>query len=380
MPDPTVRSSHGTSIVRRVATGTLALVVATGALAAPVSFEDPRWIVQGQETEFVTVAGKQAVRLLGGSARLQGVAIEDGIIEFDMLVRQERGFSGAFWRRQDQDNAEQFYLRPHQSGNPDANQYQPLFNGSSSWQLYHGAGYSAPTSYRFDEWMHVRIAFQGRSAAFFVDSDEPAFTTDRLKHDPVAGGVGVYASNFAPAWFADFEVSELPDDFRIDVVPAENAPEPDLVTAWEISSPFDWSVLADKTELPPSVTGRLAWTKMAAEPDGLVNIARINTLAEGANGAFARLVIESPDARVVPFVLGFSDVARVFLNRALKYGGSNVYQSRDYRYLGTIGFFDTVYLDLEPGRNELLVAVGENFGGWGLKGRLDASGELSIVD
>jgi len=37
---------------------------------------------------------------------------------------------------------EHFYIRPHQSGNPDANQYTPVFNGVSAWQLYHGALYA----------------------------------------------------------------------------------------------------------------------------------------------------------------------------------------------------------------------------------------------
>ena len=47
-------------------------------------------------------------------------------------------------------NYENFYIRPHQSGNPDANQYQPVFNGSASWQLYYGPEYAAPVEYRYD--------------------------------------------------------------------------------------------------------------------------------------------------------------------------------------------------------------------------------------
>ena len=65
----------------------------------------------------------------------------------------------------------------------------------------------------------------------------------------------------------------------------------------------------------------------------------------------------------------------VCLNDDVLYVGNNTYRSRDYRYLGTIGFFDSVYLPLKKGDNQLWIAVGENFGGWGLQARFeDASG------
>ena len=36
----------------------------------------------------------------------------------------------------------------------------------------------------------------------------------------------------------------------------------------------------------------------------------------------------------------------------------------------SIGFFDTLYLPLEQGSNDLVIAVSETFGGWGIQGRL----------
>ena len=40
------------------------------------------------------------------------------------------------WHLQDAGNYEEFYLRPPQSGSPDANQYSPVFHGLTSWQLW----------------------------------------------------------------------------------------------------------------------------------------------------------------------------------------------------------------------------------------------------
>jgi hypothetical protein len=47
--------------------------------------------------------------------------------------------------------------------------------------------------------------------------------------------------------------------------------------------------------------------------------------------------------------------------------GADDYRSRDYRFLGTIGYFDELYLPLKKGENELIFAVSEDFGGWGIK-------------
>ncbi|MEL6926392.1 MAG: hypothetical protein AAFO94_20280, partial [Bacteroidota bacterium] len=68
---------------------------------------------------------------------------------------------------------------------------------------------------------------------------------------------------------------------------------------------------------------------------------------------------------------GYSDAAAVFVNDQILYRGKNLFRSRDYRYLGTIGYFDSVYLQLKKGRNEVVIAVAENFGGWGLKAKLE---------
>jgi hypothetical protein len=60
----------------------------------------------------------------------------------------------------------------HQSGNPDATQYAPTFNGIAGWQLYHGPRYTIPFSFRFDEWFTVRILFAGRLAEIYMAVSE----------------------------------------------------------------------------------------------------------------------------------------------------------------------------------------------------------------
>jgi hypothetical protein len=61
----------------------------------------------------------------------------------------------------------------------------------------------------------------------------------------------------------------------------------------------------------------------------------------------------------------------VLLNGRPLYSGDDAYQSRDYRFLGSIGWYDSVYLPLVEGRNELVMAVSEAFGGWGVQAKLE---------
>lgn len=42
------------------------------------------------------------------------------------------------------------------------------------------------------------------------------------------------------------------------------------------------------------------------------------------------------------------------------------WRSRDYRFLGTVGPHYELVLPLEAGETELLLAVSESFGGWGV--------------
>ena len=86
----------------------------------------------------------------------------------------------------------------------------------------------------------------------------------------------------------------------------------------------------------------------------------------GENTRFARLVIDSDQRQSKLLSFGYSDAAKVFVNGVLQYSGDNTYMSRDYRYLGTIGLFDAIVLPLEAGENEVLIAVSEAFGGWGV--------------
>ena len=335
-----------------------------------VPFDDERGEIDAREAERVTYLGKDALRIKGGTAVLGDVEFRNGVIEYDIAISPGRGFGGAVFRGQDERNYEHFYIRSHQSGNPDANQYTPVFNGVSGWQLYHGEGYGAPVEYRFNEWMHVKIVVAGTRAEVYIDSDEPVLRIQDLKHGDLAGFIGLDVANFSAVHFADFRFTALPELYWLPVDSAAAVADDTLVTSWQVSSAFEATKLNGLMRLADGDWQQLEWTELESDGNGVANLARVQGLADGSNTAFARHVIQADGPETRTLSLGYSDAARVYLNGRLLYSGDNTYRSRDYRYLGTIGLFDEVPLPLEAGDNELWIAVTEAFGGWGVLARL----------
>jgi len=64
----------------------------------------------------------------------------------------------------------------------------------------------------------------------------------------------------------------------------------------------------------------------------------------------------------------------------LLYRGNDTVRSRDYRFLGSIGYFDALYLPLQKGENEILMAVSEDTGGWGLQAKFMEMAGISFQD
>jgi len=354
----------------------------SAAHADAVPFDGNRWQIIAKESRIEDHAGRKSLFLRAGLAAVNDSRFLDGVIEFDISFTGERGFMGVAWRMQeDGQNYEEFYLRPHQSGNPDANQYQPVFNGMEAWQLHYGERYSAPTRYRLSEWIHVKIVVAGRSAEVYIDDPEtPALYIEELEHGLGSGAVALTVGPFAPAWYANFrfEPMDRPPELRGKPRPSQPLP-PGIVGSWLVSGAFDGKTLDGKPRLTAADKRGLAWTRVTAETSGVANLGRVQGARPGHDTAFARLVVRSDREQVKRLRFGFSDAVRVYLNDRLLYGGSDGYRSRDYRFLGTIGLFDELYLPLVKGENSIWLAVTEDFGGWGVIAQIDDPSGITIV-
>ena len=349
--------------------------------AEPIPFDSPRWQIAAEENRIEEYKGKTSLVLRGGLALIEDAEFTDGVIEYFCAFPDARAFVGATWRVQDAANREEFYIRPHQSGNPDANQYTPVFNGLSAWQLYHGEGYGTPVAYEFDTWFPVKIVVSGDQAEVFIgDLEKPALFVDDLKREEASGAVGLAVPNFGAVRYADFRFETSNTPKLKGRVERERAAPTGAVMKWQVSDPFAEKDLGDSVEIAPSLEIGLEWTTLNTEPTGLANLSRVSVLTRETNTVFARVTVVSDRAQSKTLAFGYSDRLRLFHNGRLLYTGNNGFRSRDYRYLGTIGYFDAVTLSLDKGKNELWFAVSESFGGWGVQAAFDDPDGLTFVD
>jgi hypothetical protein len=285
---------------------------------------------------------------------LVATELEDGWIEAELSVGAERAFHGVVWRVVDEENYESFFVRPHQVGNHDAVQYTPVQHGISSWQLYHGDGFWAPVRFPVGGWFRIRVVFAGQRAETFIDGER--ILVSALKRPSASGRVGVLEGG------PGLEVGEVTwgDDADIerDPPPAPQPPE-GVVRQWEVSDP-----------LPEGDRRAERWTRIDSEPGGLLDLSRLHGIREGKNSVLARTTIKSNEAEARILEFGFSDRASVWLNGTPLFDGDDTYRSRDYRFLGSIGWYYRLHLPLRAGENELVFVVAEDFGGWGLQARL----------
>ncbi len=344
-------------------------------------FDSDRWRFNATEARVEQYLGRQSLALKGGIATLADARFTDGWIEFDVALDGERGFAGGVWRVQDPRNYEEFYLRPHQSGNPDATQYTPVFNGIAGWQLYHGERYAVPATYRFDEWIRVKILFSGAHAEMYIgDMEKPLLFVDDLKRSVEPGAVGVSALNFAPAHFSSFSFLGT-DSPPIQGRPGTPEPVPQgVIPSWWVSEVFAERTLEGRTSLGREDVAARSWTRLETERSGLANLARVQGINLRKNTVLARKVILSDREQTKKLDFGFSDRVRVYLNGRLLFRGDDTYRSRDYRFLGSIGYFDALYLPLQEGGNELVMAVSEELGGWGVQAKLEDLDGIAFQD
>ena len=333
---------------------------------------DAAWGWRPDHVRTVDHLGRQAISF-GESVDLiaapAGIQIRSGVIEVDVAVTGERAFHGIVWRVRDEENYESFYVRPHQVGNPDSVQYNPVWNGVASWQLYHDEGFWAQVEFPIGDWFTIRLVFAGlRAEAFVGDMTTPALEATELKMPAELGGAGLLIGG--PGLFVSrFAWSAEPPAFR-GTGRAPAPPVPGIVPSWLVSDAFPEPERM-AAELAPDALDRHTWTRLAAEPSGLANLAIVNGIRDGRNTAWARATIHADRRQTKAMALGFSDRAAVYLNGQALFHGADAYRSRDYRFLGSIGWFDTVFLPLEADENDLAIAVSEDFGGWGIQARFD---------
>jgi len=354
-----------------------------------VSADSSRWSLV-EQAKVADYQGRKCLLLDGGAAVLKNFQMRDAVIDVDVATPAARGFFGLQFRLADDGaNGEWVYLRQHKSGYPDAMQYTPVLNTGANWQIYNGMGFTGAVDIPKDTWFHLRLEVTGAQAKLFVkDMEKPALVMNDLKSGVQNGQVALHVLTGA-TYFSNFEIRTTPD------VPWERhlpAMPPGTLTKWSLSPSFD--ALERNQERPLSLAEieAMHWQDVEAEPPGFVVLYRYReaphlrvTFATdfskrlepqpGMKLLYARTSIDSDREQVKKLYVGYSDDVSVFLNGKILFRGRSAQNFRDPGFLGIVNpENDTVYLPLQKGSNELMLAVSELGGGWGFICRL-AEGE-----
>lgn len=375
---------------RRPAAAALALSAALSSLPAPTAGQavhldpdDPAWELSG-DARVESRDGRRALVLGVGSARRPDVSLRDGTLEFDMAGTDARAFLGAVFRAREGGHQEDVYFRLHKSGLPDAVQYSPDYRGRGQWQLYHGPRATAAARFDGSRWVHVRIVVQDGQAAVFVGrGPEPRLVVDRLRTGNGEGHVAFWGNRPGadrPAFTAALaDIVVRPGVVGHDFGAAEPASAPaGVVERWSVSTVFRPE--GDRVEAIPADVEEGPWITVEAEPSGLVALDRHRPRPDGEpSSVLTGLRLRADAARTVRLDLGFSDDASVFLDGRLLYAGRHGFSHNFPRRQGLVTLDQaSLYLPLAAGEHELIVAVSEDYGGWGLVGRIGERAGLEV--
>jgi len=350
-----------------------------------VSYDGHDWSIQGTASA-ENYLGREALFVSRGVAWRGDLDLADQVIEYEYATPYNSGYIGVNFRVDaEAGSMEQFYTRPHQSGEDDATQYMVMINGGATWQLHAGPNEATAVELLNQDWVHVRIVVIGDQADVYVDDMEtPLMHVPNLRFDGGHGPLGLYAGDRpwlteSGAYFSNIVFRPANENDVIIGSPREVDPLPaGHISSFNVSSPFPETEIENGHWLNSDVVDARDWVELATEDDGVANLNRTTAIADGNNTVFIRMNINADEdtSRLMRF--GYSDRVRLYVNGEQLFFGNSGWRSRDHRFLGTISFEDALILQLREGDNEVVAAVSESFGGWGFQAAIEDQAGLSI--
>ena len=296
-------------------------------------------------TEVTTWRGRKALRL-DGLVILPSLQLGDGSLRVQICA-EGPAYPGIAFHIADALNYELAYAQPHTSGQWDAIQYDPVFHGSNTWQLYCGPAYQKTAHVPMGEWFELRVDVSGSRASVAVD-EQPALVVERLAHGQASGRVGLWT--YLPAYFCDLRVVHGPSAL------------PTGVLATAPLQALDGWFLEGFGALPCEPSGVLSLNRYLPTPLQEAHLTR-------------RFVVKADEPLELTF--GFSDELCLKLDDRVLFTGKNNFSGMSDR--ASRGYVEpgaySVGCAVSPGVHRLSaeLKVSEGFG-WGLLLALRGSG------
>jgi len=140
---------------------------------------------------------------LQGLALIPDLELEDVGIEVEVFAPAPC-YPGIAFRIADLRSFELAYVVPATSGQSDAIQYDPVFDGSNTWQLHTGPAYQTRAEVPTGKWFTLRVDVEGERASIQI-GDQPPLVVEHLSHERAAGRIGLWT--YRPARFRNLRVT-----------------------------------------------------------------------------------------------------------------------------------------------------------------------------
>lgn len=260
-------------------------------------------LIRDPEPRITNWQGRKALRFSGQGGCLlviPNLTLSQGWIEVD-IASEGAAYPGIAFRILDSMNYELAYAQPHTSGKWDALQYDPVFHGSNTWQLYHGPGAQLTASVPPQTWFRLQVGFIDQRAIIQVEGQEPLIV-NQLAHDHRTGLVGLWT--YLPAYFANLCIRDDPPDFSSYSLPVlPKNPVKGTITEWFLEG----------------------FGKATTEPSGILNLNRYLPISTGEVRLVRDIAIESGET--VTFQVGFSDELTLQIDEETIFQGENLFHS-----------------------------------------------------
>lgn len=369
----------------------LALLCAYGQRTRAISIPmtATHWDYEADAVAFIIQDGKPAIQMTDAAVlKLKGHTFANGTIEYDVALG--KGFPGITFRTSDDwKNGDHFYLRYFGASTAESRttmQYTAMLDGMSMWDLTDE--YQAATLLQVPGWNHVKLVISAHQLRAYVnDMDHPALQVPLLEGVLPAGGI---LFSGGEATIANMVLH--PD--AVEDLPAtpgyvSTCNDSRYLRNWQVTSPQPFPFGEDlvlnrytsnvKTtlHLPDSTT---SWQPITAEARGHVNLNRVfgSLQKRGRRLAWLQTALYADLAKEVRLRLGFSDEVWVWVNGQPVFTDKNIYGTPLQKFPEGRCTLEnsTLVLPLKAGKNNIMIALSNDFYGWGLIARLDDTDDI----
>ncbi len=362
------------------------LLFCQSTMAQHIELTQDNWEYKEGKVTFSERNGTRYMQIMAGN---QGAVIPkdvefwNGTIEFDFepTGTMSLGSSPTVYFRAEAEgnNSEIFYIRARPS-NPRANdaiQYAPILAGVNMWDMY--PQYQGPAFFEANKPNHLKMVVNGAQMRVYVNNmNRPALHIPKLE----GTGNGMMIGIDGGMLVSNFQVK--PD--QVEDLPA--IPAPDLtdhdanyIRQWSATIPID--LPSGNEPLHSSLPENEEFTEiLMAENAGLINLTRKFGANQTRKLLFLKAKISSLEASFPNIQLGFSDEVWVFVNGQLVFLDKNLYLQPAMRKYpdGRISIQNARFsLPLKQGENEVIIAVANDFYGWGIIARLEKMEGLEFL-